>query len=144
MGDTQSLSRTSLHSFLGGALPILLGVIVLAALALAPAASARDRYDGWVEGVGSGSGHQFIVGNGLNLVFVDRRRSHTHYRACWHKRGSGPSHRHCWHWKKTGRPGERDRTSTAAPSQAGRWKVEWFVHGHHRVASWAFHNGRGD
>src|SRR5690349_3183158 len=77
----------------GWLLPFPALALVAFALALMPSqAAAAHRYSGWVEGAGSGRGHDFMVGDGLNVVFVDRRHKHTHYTACWHRRGKGDSH----------------------------------------------------
>jgi hypothetical protein len=115
----------------------LLGVLLL----LATAALARaDRFDGYVAGVGSGRGHDFIVGNGLYLVFRDFGASFTPYRVCW--RRSDSNHRRCWQ-STTAQRGRRDRIFTAAPSTVGTFVVKWRVSGR-LVARWTFYNGPGD
>ena len=119
----------------------LLRTLVVAGLALImPASASADRFVGYVGGVASGKGHHFVVGNGLNLVFRDFRRSYTPYRVCWRRVDS--NHRRCWR-RVTGRSAHRDRIFTAAPSRAGRYLVKWRVHGR-VVARWRFHNGVGD
>lgn len=120
---------------------LLLTVIVAGSFAFAfPSIAAADRFEGYVGGVASGKGHHFVVGDGINLVFIDRRQSFTAYRVCWHRLHH--SHHRCWHGE-TGRRGNKDRIFTAAPSFAGTYIVKWTVR-HHRKAIWHFSNGVGD
>lgn len=119
-------------------LPAVALVAVLSLVAASPAAG--DRFDGYVAGVGSGKGRHFIVGNGLNLVFVDRQRSFTPYRVCWHRLHT-KRHR-CW-LGETGRRGRKDRIFTAAPSSVGTYLLKWTVR-KRRKAFWRFYNGPGD
>jgi hypothetical protein len=112
---------------------IVLSVVV-------PAVARAERFTGYVAGVVSGKGHSFIVGNGLNLVFIDRARARTKYKVCWQKRSGAASR--CWRGK-TGEAGARDVIFTGAPSQVGNFVVRWFIHGNIK-AHWEFHNGQGD
>jgi hypothetical protein len=109
-----------------------------AALVLPLAAIAGGRFDGYVAGVGNGEGHSFIIGNGLNLVFIDHERSRTRYRVCW-TRGSV---RKCWS-RSTGAVGKASKVFTAAPTHVGRYTTTWYVRGR-AVARWSFSNGPGD
>lgn len=108
------------------------------ALVLPFTAVAGGRFEGYVAGVGSGKGHSFIIGNGLNLVFVDHERSRTRYRVCW-TRGAG---RECWS-RRTGSVGKPSKIFTAAPTHVGRYVTTWYVRGR-AVARWSFSNGPGD
>jgi len=110
------------------------------ALAITASAASASRFEGYVGGAVTGKGHHFVVGDGLNLVFVDRRRSFTPYRVCWHRLHH--SHHRCW-LGETGAAGKKSRIFTAAPSSAGKYLVKWTVR-RHRKASWAFVNGVGD
>lgn len=96
---------------------ILVFIVTIALVLAIGSTAAAKRFDGYVGGVASGKGHDFIVGNGLNLVFVDRRESFTPYRVCWHR--------------------------LHAPSVVGTYIVKWTVR-HRRKAIWRFHNGVGD
>jgi hypothetical protein len=109
------------------------------ALVVASVAVA-GRFDGYVGGAASGKGHHFVVGDGINLVFVDHRHSFTPYRVCWHRLHH--SHHRCWRGE-TGHAGRKDRIFTAAPSFAGTYIVKWAVR-HRRKAIWRFSNGVGD
>jgi hypothetical protein len=121
---------------------LIAAAIVVALGAGAPSVANAKRFHGYVAGVGSGRGHHnFIIGNGLDLVFRDTRRAHTRYRVCW-VRTDGRYHR-CWHPRRTGRRGKRSKIFTAAPHHVGTFRVRWRVHGH-VVARWRFYNGQGD
>jgi len=116
-------------------------VAVLAAAVLAsPALGAPPHFGAFVAGVGSGPGHNFIVGNGLELVFKDRRHDSVPYRICIRHAGTG--------WTKcytrvTGRRGHRSAIFRAAPETVGNWTATWYAHGR-RAATWAFYIGPGD
>jgi hypothetical protein len=97
------------------------------------------RFTGYVEGVGSGPGHAFVVGDGLNLAFRDDVASRTRYRVCWARRATRP---HCW-VRRTGRVGLTSKIFTAAPANVGVYVARWRVGGR-VVASWRFYNGPGD
>jgi hypothetical protein len=112
--------------------------VLLMITAASPAQASR--FSGYVGGAASGKGHLFFVGDGLNLVFVDRRGVNTDYRVCWHRLHH--SHHRCW-LGQTGARARKDRIFTAAPSQAGPYIVKWSVR-HHRKAIWRFTNGVGD
>jgi hypothetical protein len=101
---------------------------------------AGPRFQGRISGVGSGPGHRFVVGDGLNVEFRDRLRQSTSYRACW-ARSSGRDRR-CWN-RHTGRPGAWSRIFTPAPQRVGTYVVRWYV-GSRAVARWSFRNGPGD
>jgi hypothetical protein len=113
------------------------GVVGVAASAGQP--PAAFRFTGYVEGVGSGPGHAFVVGDGLNLAFRDDVASKTRYRVCWARRATRPR---CW-VRRTGRVGLADKIFTAAPANVGVYLTRWFVNGR-VVASWRFYNGLGD
>jgi hypothetical protein len=119
---------------------LVVAVLVLIALIVGAAAANTKRFEGYVGGTASGRGHHFVVGDGLNLVFVDRQRSHTAYRVCWHRLGHG--YHRCW-FAETGLAGHKERIFTAAPSRAGTYIVKWTVD-RHRKAIWRFDNGVGD
>ena len=114
-------------------------LLVTASLLAAGAAGARSaRFHAHVDGVETGPGHRFVVGDGLNLVFVDTYRSHTAYRVCW-SRGAG---RRCWD-RSTATRGHASRIFTAAPQNVGTYVVTWSVSGR-AVARWSFYNDVGD
>jgi hypothetical protein len=121
------------------AVAALLAIVACLVLSL-PARAMAQRFEGYVGGVVTGKGSHFYVGDGLNLVFVDHRESHTPYRVCWHRLHHS-DHR-CW-TGETEQLGQKDRIFTAAPSNAGKYLVKWTVR-HHRKASWSFVNGAGD
>jgi hypothetical protein len=100
------------------------------------------RFVGYVAGMASGKGHKFFVGDGLFLVFLDRRAGGTSYRVCWQRGNAGGVDLHCWR-HRTGRAGALNRISTAAPEHPGYYTVNWFVGGR-VVAHWWFDNGIGD
>jgi hypothetical protein len=100
---------------------------------------AAFRFTGYVEGVGSGPGHAFVVGNGLNLAFRDDVGGRTRYRVCWARRATRPR---CW-VRRTGRIGLTSKIFTAAPANVGVYVTRWYVSGR-VVASWRFYNGPGD
>lgn len=105
-----------------------------------PAQANAHRFAGWVGGAATGPGHDFFVGDALDLVFVDRRHSFTPYHVCWQH--AGQSNHRCW----SGTTGQRrhlDRIFTAAPSAVGTFDVSWRIHGH-VVAVWTFQNHVGD
>lgn len=123
-------------------------MIVALSLACVAAASAsaslgqppdRYRFTGYVEGVGSGPGHSFIVGNGLNVAFRDDVASRTRYRVCWQR---VPARRRCW-TRRTGRIGLASKIFTPAPANVGVYVTRWYVSGR-VVATWRFYNGPGD
>lgn len=117
-------------------------VMLIAALLLmaSPGSADAKRFSGYVAGVGSGKGHSFIVGNGLNLVLIDRWRSFTRYKVCW-TRFWGRGGR-CWRGR-TARRGSRDLIFTAAPHRVGTFLVRWYFRGKARTR-WYFYNGPGD
>lgn len=100
---------------------------------------AGFRFTGYVEGVGSGPGHAFVVGDGLNLAFRDDIASRTRYRVCWARRATQPR---CW-LRRTGRIGLASKIFTAAPTNVGAYMTRWYVSGR-VVATWRFYNGLGD
>jgi hypothetical protein len=118
---------------------LILLITCLLAGATASAAGA-SRFAGYVGGAVTGAGHQFYVGDGLNLVFLDSKQSFTPYRVCWHRLHR--SHHRCWSGE-TGPAGKKDRIFTAAPQGVGPYLVKWTVRGH-RKAAWRFDNGVGD
>jgi hypothetical protein len=72
-------------------------LVVLALAAVCSSASLAQpppqyRFTGYAEGAGSGPGHLFFVGDGLNLAFRDDAASGTRYRVCWRR---GVAGRHC-------------------------------------------------
>lgn len=119
---------------------VLIASIACALLGATASAAAGSRFAGYVAGVATGAGHDFVVGDGLYLVFVDTKESFTPYRVCWH-RLHHPQHR-CWSGE-TGPAGKKDRIFTAAPGAAGPYLVKWTVR-HHRKAAWRFVNAVGD
>ena len=119
---------------------LLVSLVVCAAVLAATASASGGRFSGYVGGAVTGAGHHFVVGDGLNLVFVDNKESFTPYRVCWHLLHHS-AHR-CWSGE-TGAAGRKDRVFTAAPGQVGTFLVKWTVRGH-RKAAWSFYNGVGD
>ena len=119
---------------------VLIAATILALSTAVPALASARRFEGYVGGAATGRGHSFVLGDGLELVFVDRVRPHTRYRVCWHLLHH-PRHR-C-RAGETGAAGHRDSIFTAAPGRAGRYLVKWTVR-HHRRAAWSFTNGIGD
>jgi hypothetical protein len=119
-----------------------LALIAFACALLGASASAASapRFAGYVSGAATGAGHEFVVGDGLYLVFVDTKESSTSYRVCWHQLHR--SRHHCW-TGATGPAGNKDRIFTAAPGGAGTYLVKWTV-GHRRKATWRFSVGAGD
>jgi hypothetical protein len=120
-----------------------LGVIAALSVALllsgATATGAQPRFQGYVGGAVTGKGHHFVVGDGLQIVFRDRRHAGTSYRVCW----TGPSHdRDCWN-RRTGARGNASRIGTDAPDHVGQYNVSWIVNDH-VVARWWFRKGVGD
>jgi hypothetical protein len=113
-------------------------VVLLAAVVFVAPASAAPRFHGDVAGSVTGPGHSFVVGDGINLRFRDRRRANTPYRVCWSRKGRT----RCWH-RTTGQRGHFSQIFTPAPSHVGTFRVRWRVHGK-IVASWSFYNGLGD
>jgi hypothetical protein len=128
------VSRTGIAAF---------AVAGLAAAATASASSgqppAHFRFTGYVEGVGSGPGHSFFVGDGLNLAFRDDVRSRTRYRVCWQRAATTPR---CW-IRRTARVGLASKVFTPAPAAVGVYVTRWYVGGR-VVATWRFYNGPGD
>jgi hypothetical protein len=118
----------------------LIASLLLIGLATAPAGAKLDRFSGYVGGSATGRGHNFVVGDGLNLVFTDRGHSFTHYRVCWQMSGGGSSQ--CWS-RTTGRKGQRDVKLVAAPGEVGDFIVTWSVKGSIKD-HWTFYNGVGD
>jgi hypothetical protein len=114
-------------------------LIVLAVASTAAASAEAERFSGYTEGY-IGPDHSFVVGDGFSLVFIDRRRSETPYRVCWHRLHHA-RHR-CWLGEAdaAGRP---DRIFTSAPGSVGTYIVKWSVQ-NRRKARWTFHNGVGD
>jgi hypothetical protein len=100
---------------------------------------AQYRFTGYVEGVGSGPGHAFVVGDGLNLAFRDDVASHTRYRVCWRR---APAQRRCW-TRRTLSVGLASKIFTPAPAAVGVYVTRWYVGGR-VVATWRFYNGPGD
>ncbi|HET7443061.1 MAG TPA: hypothetical protein VFJ57_00225 [Solirubrobacterales bacterium] len=117
---------------------IAISLVLFVASAAAASAEAK-RFSGYTEGY-IGPDHDFVVGDGFSLVFVDRRQSNTPYRVCWHRLHH--AHHRCW-LGETGAAGRLDRIFTAAPGSVGTYIVKWSVRGH-RKARWTFHNGVGD
>jgi hypothetical protein len=119
---------------------ILVALVCLTAGATGGAATAaQPRFQGYVAGAVTGAGHSFFVGDGLNLVFRDRRHAGTRYTACW----KGPNgDKHCWH-RTTGSRGHASRIFTAAPDHVGGYIVRWTVNDR-VVARWRFYNHTGD
>jgi hypothetical protein len=129
----------SAHSIRRRTITVATALAVLLLAALPTTAQSRPaRFHAYVGGVATGPGHDFIVGNGLNLVFVDTYRSNTDYRVCW-TRGQG---RRCWS-RTTGRRKRRSVIFTAAPQSVGTYTTTWYVDGR-AVARWTFTNGPGD
>jgi hypothetical protein len=118
----------------------LIALIALALLHDTASAQATPRFAGWVAGAATGAGHNFVVGDGLLLVFVDTKESDTPYRVCWHLVHHA-QHR-CWSGK-TAAAGVKDRIFTAAPQAVGTYLVKWTIR-HSRKATWRFSNGVGD
>jgi transposase len=125
------------------------GVALLALLSIGAAGAATSagqppralRFTGYVEGVGSGPGHVFRVGDGLRLAFRDDRAAGTRYRVCWSRRALT---KRCW-IRRTGRIGRASKIFTPAPQSVGIFATRWFVGGRRRaVAIWRFYNGAGD
>lgn len=115
--------------------PLILVVLISAATALA----TPRRFDGYVGGAATGRGRSFVVGDGLNLVFRDRRHGGTRYRVCWTGRAGDAR---CWS-RRTGARGRANSIFTAAPERVGRYSVRWSVN-RRVVARWWFYNGVGD
>lgn len=131
-------SRTGARIRIRALLPA--GLLICCLSFVLPSAAAGNRFEGYVGGAATGKGHHFVVGDGINLVFVDRTSSFTSYRVCWHRLHH--HHRRCWDGE-TGPEGRPDRIFTAAPSFSGVYIVQWSVGGHRR-AQWRFYNGVGD
>jgi hypothetical protein len=125
--------------------PIVAVILALAAAGVVGATASRGqpppgfRFTGYVEGVGSGPGHSFVVGDGLNLAFRDDVVGRTRYRVCWSRRATRPR---CW-VRRTGRVGLTSKIFTAAPASVGVYTTRWYVGGR-AVAVWRFYNGFGD
>jgi hypothetical protein len=120
---------------------IILAALMCAAslLATAVATAAPPRFQGYVRGAVTGAGHSFFVGDGLGLVFRDRRHAGTRYEVCW----KGPvGDKRCWH-RTTGAKGHVSRIGTEAPEHVGSYLVKWIVNDH-VVAYWRFYNQVGD
>jgi hypothetical protein len=119
---------------------ILVALTCLTALAAGSAATAAaPRYQGYVRGAVTGPGHSFFVGDGLGLVFRDRRHAGTHYTVCW----KGPvGDKRCWH-RTTGAKGHISRIGTEAPHHVGSYIVKWIINDR-VVAHWRFYNHIGD
>jgi hypothetical protein len=116
------------------------GILALSlAFAASPAsADASSRFGAYVGGAATGAGHQFMVGDGLNLVFTDHHRSYTPYQVCWTKE-TGTK---CW-LRTSGRRKHKNVIFTSAPSSVGTNRATWYVGGK-AVASWSFYNAIGD
>lgn len=117
---------------------LILAVIGVFFLAVVAGAEGK-RFEGYASG-STGPDHNFVVGDGFTLVFIDQKDSFTPYRVCWHRLHH--SHHRCW-FGETGRAGSKDRIFTAAPSSVGTYIIKWTVN-HRRKALWRFHNGVGD
>jgi hypothetical protein len=120
----------------------VLGTVCLAAASASASLGQPPpgyRFTGYVEGVGSGPGHAFVVGDGLNIAFRDDAATGTPYLVCW-RRGTAP--RHCWS-RRTGRVGLVSKIFTPAPASVGVYVTRWYVRGR-LVATWRFYNGPGD
>jgi hypothetical protein len=100
---------------------------------------AAFRFTGYVEGVNSGPGHAFVVGDGINLAFRDDVASQTRYRVCWRR---APAQRRCW-TRRTRRVGLVSKIFTPAPASVGVYVTRWYFRGS-VVATWRFYNGPGD
>jgi hypothetical protein len=100
---------------------------------------APYRFTGYVEGVGSGPGHSFVVGDGLNLAFRDDVASQSPYRVCWRRALGVPR---CW-IRRTRRVGLVSKIFTPAPASVGVYVTRWYFRGR-VVATWRFYNGTGD
>jgi len=121
------------------ALLVLAAAVVLGVPVSAAQPPPAFRFTGYVEGVGSGPGHAFFVGDGLQLAFRDDSRAHTLYRVCWSKAGAP---RRCW-TRRTGRAGLTSKVFAAAPSNPGVYAARWYVNGR-SVATWRFYVRLGD
>jgi hypothetical protein len=67
--------------------------VVLAIPAITSGATTERFED--MSGARSRQGREFVVGDGLRIVFHDRTRAHTRYSVCW----KGPHHRRAVaHW----------------------------------------------
>jgi hypothetical protein len=119
---------------------VLVAGIACLLVASTSSAAGTARFSGYVGGGVTGAGHQFYVGDGLFLVFVDSTESFTPYRVCWHRLHR--AHHRCWSGE-TGPAGKKDRIFAAAPQGVGPYLVKWTVRGH-RKAAWRFDNGTGD
>jgi hypothetical protein len=114
-------------------------LVLLLLISAATALARPRRFDGYVGGAVTGRGHSFVVGDGLNLVFRDRRHDGTRYRVCWTDRAGAAR---CWS-RRTGARGRANSIFTAAPEGVGRYNVRWSVN-QRVVARWWFYNGIGD
>lgn len=123
-----------------GTLAATLTVIAVLLAVLSAPSEARSRFGAYVGGAATGPGHSFFVGDGLDLVFVDRGRAGTRYRVCWRKRSGG--NRRCF-IRRTGARGRRSVIFTPAPGAVGLFIVRWSV-GRHLVARFRFVNHVGD
>jgi hypothetical protein len=101
---------------------------------------ASTRFETSVSGVGTGPGHHFVIGDGLYLVFRDKRAARTNYRVCWGPRRGGFTR--CWR-RRSGYAGTYSKIIVAAPSYVGHWTAKWFAFGR-TVGTWRFYNGPGD
>jgi hypothetical protein len=112
--------------------------LVALGLSTAPAAAgAGGRYHGDVAGAVTGPGHQFFVGDGLELEFLDRTGANTVYDVCY-RGGQG---RRCLR-RTTGAAGRKSRIFFAA-KHTGRYRATWYVAGK-PVAHWSWRNHIGD
>ncbi len=97
------------------------------------------RFKGYV---GPDAGRRrFIVGNYMELCFIDRARTRTRYRVCvrFAADGRGPCFR-----RRTGAAGSRSATGHVGDlERIGNWTATWTVRGR-TVARWRFHMGQGD
>jgi hypothetical protein len=119
-----------------------LGVVCVAAASASGSPGQpppQYRFTGYVEGVGTGPGHSFFVGDGLNLAFRDDVASQTPYRVCWRH---FPGARRCW-TRRTRRVGLASKIFTPAPGNVGVYVTRWYVNGR-IVATWRFYDGPGD
>jgi hypothetical protein len=117
--------------------PLLFVVSVLALGLWAAPADAARRYHGDVAGVVTGPGHEFFVGDGLELEFLDRTHAHTVYDVCYR----GRQGRRCFR-RTTRAAGHKSRIFIAA-KHTGRYRATWYVGGK-AVAHWKWLNHIGD
>jgi hypothetical protein len=123
-----------------GRIVVVAVIVLVGALLSSPAHGATRHFGAAVEGVATGPGHQFFVGDGIELVFKDRRHEFVRYKVCIRHTASG--------WTKcyrrvAGSRGRRSSIFRAAPETVGSWTATWYAHSR-RAAGWAFYIGPGD